>query len=102
MFAADDRLTALDALLADATVVPVPAGSAISLGVAVPGGDLAVALRLACGLGLGHALSRYGPDGLGLCGSDTCDQPVIRNGRRQWCSPRCANRGRVARYRSRA
>lgn len=96
-----ERLGTLGTLLAAATVIPVRDGPEVSLAVAVPDGDVAAAVRLACGLGLGHALARYGPDALGLCGSDTCDQPLVRKGQRHWCSLRCANRGRVARHRGR-
>lgn len=54
--------------------------------------------------GLAHALCEE-PARIGQCGRDGCDTVFVdtsRNGRRRFCSNRCANRVHVAAHRSRA
>ncbi|MEV0679302.1 CGNR zinc finger domain-containing protein [Actinosynnema sp. NPDC050436] len=62
-----------------------------------------VRVRAFTAAGLAHVVCEE-PDRLGRCGREGCGVVYVdtsRNGRRRYCSTRCANRLQVARHRSR-
>lgn len=69
----------------------------------IPSNESSRKLLRTAALGLLDVLERAGTDSLGICAAAPCDRPVLRVGRRsrsRSCSPRCANRERVDRYRA--
>ena len=66
--------------------------------------DLPSRLRARTAAGLAHVLCDGDHQRLGSCARDGCDivyMDTSRNGRRRFCTLRCANRVRVAQHRSR-
>lgn len=65
--------------------------------------DVVSRIQARTAAGLAHLLCEYGPDRLGRCQRTGCDVVYVdtsRNGRRRFCSLRCANRVRVANHRA--
>ncbi|MEV5537607.1 CGNR zinc finger domain-containing protein [Saccharopolyspora shandongensis] len=69
-----------------------------------PGADRAAHIRAVTAAGLAYVVCFAGADRLGRCAREVCDQAFVdtsRNGRRAYCSLRCANNDAVARHRAR-
>lgn len=66
--------------------------------------DVVIRVKAQTAAGLAHALCDAGGERLGRCARDDCETVFLdtsRNGRRRFCSLRCANRVRVASHRRR-
>jgi predicted RNA-binding Zn ribbon-like protein len=109
VFAASDvdvRMNLLNDLLSDAACRPYISrhdGKAAHLHYASKGADPVSRVRAYTAGGLAH-LACEEPDRLGVCERDDC--PIVyvdtsRNGRRRYCSTRCATRVHVAEHRAR-
>ncbi|MFI0469419.1 CGNR zinc finger domain-containing protein [Saccharopolyspora sp. 5N102] len=69
-----------------------------------PGADRVAHIRAVTAAGLAYVVCFAGADRLGRCAREACDQAFVdtsRNGRRAYCSLRCANNDAVARHRAR-
>jgi hypothetical protein len=101
-----ERCDAVNSLLADASSSP-----RISLHDGQPhlhysatGADPAAHLRAVTAAGLAYVICSAGADRLGRCARRDCALAFVdtsRNGRRTYCSVRCANNDAVARHRAR-
>ncbi|MGW0683647.1 CGNR zinc finger domain-containing protein [Streptomyces sp. NPDC002754] len=101
-----ERSHAVNALLADASTSP-----RISLHDGRPhlhysaiGADAAAHLRAVTAAGLAYVICSADADRLGRCARRSCALAFVdtsRNGRRTYCSVRCANNDAVARHRER-
>ncbi|MCF3106543.1 CGNR zinc finger domain-containing protein [Streptomyces roseoverticillatus] len=101
------RCAEINALLADAASRPY-----ISLHDGVPhmhysavGADPAAHIKAVTAAGLSYVVCSAGPGRLGRCARGTCDRAFVdtsRNGRRSYCTVRCANNDAVARHRAAA
>ncbi|MGP4018276.1 CGNR zinc finger domain-containing protein [Saccharopolyspora sp. 5N708] len=68
-----------------------------------PGADSAAHVRAVTAAGLAYVVCFAGADRLGRCAREACDRAFVdtsRNGRRTYCSLRCANNDAVARHRA--
>ncbi|GAA2330223.1 CGNR zinc finger domain-containing protein [Streptomyces cuspidosporus] len=102
----DQRCQAVNALLADASSRPY-----ISLHDGHPhlhysavDADAVAHVRAVTSAGLSYVVCYAGADRLGRCARDGCGLAFVdtsRNGRRTYCSVRCANNDAVARHRDR-
>ena len=102
----EERCAAVNALLADASSSP-----RISLHDGRPhlhysavGADAAAHIRAVTATGLAYVICFADPDRLGRCARRSCALAFVdtsRNGRRAYCSVRCANNDAVARHRER-
>jgi hypothetical protein len=66
--------------------------------------ELVPRIRAMTAAGLAHVISMAGPGRLGRCARPTCALAFLdtsRNGRRSYCTVRCANNEAVARHRTR-
>ncbi len=103
----DRRVDAINALLAVAASRPFVSrhdGLAPHLHYAGVADDIVTRLRARTAAGLAHLLCEDGPDRFGCCRRAGCGAVFVdtsRNGRRRFCSLRCANRVRVAEHRVR-
>ncbi|NKQ52151.1 CGNR zinc finger domain-containing protein [Amycolatopsis sp. K13G38] len=109
VFAASDvdiRVDLVNELLADSACQPHISrhdGKAPHLHYAEERADTAARLRAYTAGGLAHLLCED-PARMGVCGRDGCDVVYVdtsRNGRRRFCSTRCATRVHVADHRAR-
>lgn len=102
----DTRVATVNELLTDAAALPYVSahdGRAPHLHYASAEGDTVTRVRAFTAGGVAHLLCEE-PDRLGACRAPWCDVVYVdtsRNGRRQYCSTRCANRIRVAEHRHR-
>lgn len=67
-----------------------------------PGADAAAHIQAITAAGLAYITCFAGPTRLGSCATTTCARAYVdtsRNGRRTYCSVRCANNAAVARHR---
>ncbi|REE96967.1 CGNR zinc finger domain-containing protein [Thermomonospora umbrina] len=100
------RVDTVNALLASAASLPYISrhdGRPPHLHFAHEGSPLVQRLRAYTAAGLAHALCEDA-ERIGVCGREGCDTVYIdtsRNGRRRFCSTRCANRVHVADHRGR-
>ncbi|MGW9115569.1 CGNR zinc finger domain-containing protein [Streptomyces sp. NPDC055663] len=102
----EERCQAVNALLADASSSP-----RISLHDGNPhlhysaiGADAADHIRAITAAGLAYVVCSAGAERLGRCARRECELAFVdtsRNGRRAYCSVRCANNDAVARHRER-
>ncbi|MEU3985584.1 CGNR zinc finger domain-containing protein [Streptomyces sp. NPDC026672] len=102
----DRRCDTVNALLADASSRPY-----VSLHDGVPhlhysaaGADAVAHLRAVTAAGLAYVVCFAGADRLGRCARQGCGLAFVdtsRNGRRTYCTVRCANNDAVARHRRR-
>ncbi|MFI6638608.1 CGNR zinc finger domain-containing protein [Streptomyces sp. NPDC050504] len=102
----EERCGAVNALLADASSSP-----RISLHDGQPhlhysatGSDVAAHVRAVTAAGLAYVVCSAGAERLGRCARRGCGLAFVdtsRNGRRAYCSVRCANNDAVARHRER-
>jgi predicted RNA-binding Zn ribbon-like protein len=103
----DRRVHTINALLAAAASRPFISrhdGMAPHLHYAGVADDIVTRLRARTAAGLAHLLCEDGPDRFGCCERAGCGAVFVdtsRNGRRRFCSLRCANRVRVAEHRVR-
>jgi predicted RNA-binding Zn ribbon-like protein len=103
---AADRVTRLNALLAESATQPYISthdGRAPHLHFAHETGQTPDRVKAYTAAGLAHAFCQD-PDRLGRCARAGCDIVYVdtsRNGRRRYCSTRCANRVYVAEHRER-
>ncbi|WNV86794.1 CGNR zinc finger domain-containing protein [Umezawaea sp. Da 62-37] len=101
-----DRVDSLNALLAESATQPYVSrhdGRAPHLHFAREEGPMVDRLRAYTAAGLAHAFCQD-PDRLGRCDRAGCGVVYVdtsRNGRRRFCSTRCANRVHVAGHRDR-
>jgi predicted RNA-binding Zn ribbon-like protein len=101
----DDRCRAVNELLADTASQPYVSthgGRAPHLHYTAPGADAAAHLCSALAAGLAYVICFASPDRLGRCARRDCGRAFVdtsRNGRRAYCSVRCANNDAVARHR---
>ncbi|MCI2419194.1 CGNR zinc finger domain-containing protein [Saccharopolyspora sp. K220] len=68
-----------------------------------PDADAAARIRAITAAGLAYVVCFAGADRLGRCAREACDRAFVdtsRNGRRTYCSLRCANNDAVARHRA--
>lgn len=101
------RAAALNALLADHSGPPRLTDHDGHWHVHYRADDVSFARLLTAMFSVGTALhlTSRGIDRLARCGADDCTRvfaDTSRNGRKVYCSPRCANRSAVRRYRARA
>jgi predicted RNA-binding Zn ribbon-like protein len=103
----DVAVAALDGLLAQLEVRPritTHDGRPPHLHYEPDGADAGTRLRVNTLMGVAAVVAHAGPDRLGCCEARGCDRvfvDVSRNGRRRFCSNRCANRAHVAAHRAR-
>lgn len=101
------RCRAVNALLADAASQPYITthdGHEPHLHYSSPGSDPAATIRAATAAGLAYVVCFASADRLGRCARASCGQAFVdtsRNGRRAYCTVRCANNDAVARHRQR-
>ncbi|WP_052848389.1 CGNR zinc finger domain-containing protein [Streptomyces avicenniae] len=99
-----ERVASVNALLADASSSPritTHDGHAPHLHYSAPGADPAAHIRAVTAAGLAFVICHAAPHRLGRCAR--CDRAYVdtsRNGRRAYCTVRCANNDAVARHRS--
>ncbi|MFF4696362.1 CGNR zinc finger domain-containing protein [Streptomyces chattanoogensis] len=101
----EQRCTEINKLLAEAASRPY-----ISLHDGNPhmhysavGADPAAHIKAVTAAGLSYVVCSAGPGRLGRCARATCNRAFVdtsRNGRRLYCSVRCANNDAVARHRA--
>jgi predicted RNA-binding Zn ribbon-like protein len=102
----DEQVRVVNGLLADAATQPYVSqhdGRPPHLHYAREDAHVVDRLRAFTAAGLAHLLCQDG-DRLGRCGREGCGVVYVdtsRNGRRRFCTPRCANRVHVAEHRSR-
>ncbi|WP_129842312.1 CGNR zinc finger domain-containing protein [Streptomyces sp. RFCAC02] len=100
----DERCAAINGLLADASSSPritTHDGQAPHLHYSAPGSDAAAHIRATTAAGLASVVCFAAPHRLGRCAR--CGRAYVdtsRNGRRSYCTVRCANNDAVARHRS--
>jgi predicted RNA-binding Zn ribbon-like protein len=102
-----ERCRAVNELLADAASQPYITahdGNAPHLHYAAPGADPAANVRATTAAALAYVICFGSADRLGRCAREACSMAFVdtsRNGRRAYCSVRCANNDAVARHRRR-
>ncbi|MEV1011188.1 CGNR zinc finger domain-containing protein [Streptomyces sp. NPDC049881] len=98
------RVAAVNDLLADASSSPritMHDGHAPHLHYSAPGADAAAHIRAVTAAGLAFVVCNAAPHRLGRCAR--CDRAYVdtsRNGRRTYCTVRCANNDAVTRHRT--
>ncbi|MGW7411059.1 CGNR zinc finger domain-containing protein [Streptomyces sp. NPDC054863] len=102
----EERCEAVNALLAQASSAPRISlhDGRPHLHYSAPDSDAAAHIRAVTAAGLAHVVCSAAPDRLGRCARDACALAFVdtsRNGRRTYCSVRCANNDAVARHRER-
>ncbi|WP_199443446.1 CGNR zinc finger domain-containing protein [Umezawaea beigongshangensis] len=102
----DEQVRVVNGLLADSATQPHVSqhdGRPPHLHYALEDAHVVDRVRAFTAAGLAHLLCQDG-DRIGLCGREGCGVVYVdtsRNGRRRFCTPRCANRVHVAEHRSR-
>jgi predicted RNA-binding Zn ribbon-like protein len=102
------RCQAVNELLAAASTAPYISthdGHAPHLHYNAPDADPAGVIRAVTAAGLAYVVCFSGPHRLGRCARTSCGLAFVdvsRNGRRAYCTVRCANNDAVARHRVRA
>ncbi|MFD8568783.1 CGNR zinc finger domain-containing protein [Streptomyces sp. NPDC059639] len=101
-----ERCEKVNALLADASSSPRISlhDGHPHLHYSAPGADAAAHVRAVTAAGLAYVICSSDAERLGRCARHTCGTAFVdtsRNGRRAYCSVRCANNDAVARHRER-
>jgi predicted RNA-binding Zn ribbon-like protein len=100
------RCAEINALLAEASGSPYIAthdGFTPHLHYSAPGADRVAHVRAVTAVSLAYVVCAGGADRLGRCARQGCRRAFVdtsRNGRRSYCSVRCANNDAVARHRA--
>ncbi|MBV2353885.1 CGNR zinc finger domain-containing protein [Streptomyces sp. J2-1] len=102
----EERVRAVNALLADASSRPRISlhDGHPHLHYSAPDADPAAHVRAVTAAGLAYVVCFAGADRLGRCAREGCGTAYVdtsRNGRRTYCTVRCANNDAVARHRRR-
>ncbi|MCX5206613.1 CGNR zinc finger domain-containing protein [Streptomyces sp. NBC_00237] len=103
----EERCEAVNSLLAEASSAPRISlhDGRPHLHYSAPGSDAAAHIRAVTAAGLAYVVCSAAPERLGRCARATCGLAFVdtsRNGRRTYCSVRCANNDAVARHRARS
>ncbi|MEU0843672.1 CGNR zinc finger domain-containing protein [Streptomyces sp. NPDC005962] len=101
----DERCERINALLAEVASTPRISlhDGTPHMHYSAPGSDPAAHIKAVTATGLSYVVCSASPTRLGRCARSVCELAFVdtsRNGRRAYCSVRCANNDAVARHRA--